>query len=472
MKRIILILIIFCSFPDLVFGSVSVQVYKADGLTPFDCNDEVMVGEKLSFVVSSDSNDYWSGGLFISGQDRNFGILSGRSYDPNTRDYTGSHLQASGELARVTDWEDSLIRGFDLFTFYPVDVNSFDDSTIAGDWFIIDYMAEQIGQCSVGFYDYYDNDVSWDEPVQIFTFSQVVSRDLNSDGTVDFKDLALFSNEWMKDDCAEPNYCNGADLDFDGDVDHKDLQLFTQFWLGQEREESSEDPNTMSENPNVIYRIVDAYGNSEITIDVNESITLYVNMETNNVNIFSFNIEADISNVGLGYIDNTEYNQNNPSGSGTARILAEPRETFFDYWGPGIQQEEGIRFTAFSSGDTFYDSHLASFVFTCNGAGDVTLSLKNWDSYGPDGKPIFPTLRNIIIHQTGSYGQAMMSSGSTETFETLSVSQSNEGLIQNDIAELVEFTEQLWQQNEEVRKVMSREELDEFISMLKESSVQ
>jgi hypothetical protein len=248
-KRAILISIIFCNLSALVYGDVMVHTYRADGLTPFDCNDDVMVGGRLCFVVSSDSNDYWSGGLFISGEDRNFGILLGRGYDPNTRDYTGSHFQAAGELSRATDWDDSLISGFDLFTFHPVDTNSFDNSTIAGKWFIIDYLAEQVGNCNIGFYDY---EVSWDEPIEVITLSQVVTRDLDSNGEVDFNDFALFSNEWMNNDCAEPGHCDGADFDFDGDVDYNDLHLFSGFWLWNSQETIPKEPNIWPEDPNVM----------------------------------------------------------------------------------------------------------------------------------------------------------------------------------------------------------------------------
>ncbi len=59
----------------------------------------------------------------------------------------------------------------------------------------------------------------------------------------------------------------------------------------------------------------------------------------------------------------------------------------------------------------------------------------------------------------------MMSSGTTET---LSTSDDNQELTEKDIAELIEFIEQLWQ-DEEVRKEISRKELDEFISLIKKS---
>ena len=133
----------------IALGQISLNVYDADEITPFDCNGHTMVGTRLTLIVSSDSNDYWSGGLFITGQDRALGTLGGRDYDPNTRDWTGSHFEDAGDLAKVTEWRDSFIWGFDFYTFYPVNGNSEDNSTVPGDWFIIDYYADEVGECNV-----------------------------------------------------------------------------------------------------------------------------------------------------------------------------------------------------------------------------------------------------------------------------------------------------------------------------------
>ena len=84
----------------LVSADITVEVYEADGNTPFDDRD-IMVGEKLTIIISSDANDYWSGGLFISGSHRSLATLSGRDSDPNTRDYELSHYEAAGELAKA-----------------------------------------------------------------------------------------------------------------------------------------------------------------------------------------------------------------------------------------------------------------------------------------------------------------------------------------------------------------------------------
>ena len=82
MKKLLTLVLVLSMCPTAV-GQISLKVYEADGVTPFDCNDDIMVGTQLTLIVSSDSNDYWSGGLFIAGQDRELGTLAGRDWDPN-----------------------------------------------------------------------------------------------------------------------------------------------------------------------------------------------------------------------------------------------------------------------------------------------------------------------------------------------------------------------------------------------------
>ena len=212
---------------SLVSADITVEVYEADGNTPFDDRD-IMVGEKLTIVINSDVNDYWSGGLFISGNHRSLATLSGRDNDPNTRDYELSHYEAAGELAKVTGWQDSSIWGFDLYTSDINDVNF-----TANDWFIIDYEADAVGDCNVGFYDY---NISWSDPNYDLYFTHIPTRDLDPDGSVDFNDFAVLASEWFEDDCNVPNWCKGSDLDLDGDVDVNDLGLFTAYWLWTDTE--------------------------------------------------------------------------------------------------------------------------------------------------------------------------------------------------------------------------------------------
>jgi hypothetical protein len=446
----------------IALGQPSCKVYEADGVTLFDCNSETMVGDKRVLFVSSDSNDSGSFGWFIVGQDRTRGTLGGRGLDPNdpnARDYADSHLENAGDLAKVTAWRDSSKWGVDLYTFYPFypfDNNMVDDSTFPGDWFVIDYYAIKSGDCNIGFY-IYNEDEGWEEPNYIITFHNVPTRDFDSDGIVNFCDFATFSSQWNGTGCGDPNWCAGADIDRDGDVDNKDLGLFVEYWLwpNSGNEPDSPDEPGYPEDPNVIYSIVDANGLSEITIDINDSITLYVDIaSTNDNNVWAFDIEVGISDTNLGSIDNTEY------PGGTAQILAEPnRDTSWDYWAPGTEQEEGIRLFGLTTGCEIADGHLASFVFTCEGQGDVTLELINWVSFNTDYEAVFPKLESIIIHQIDTNSQQMMMGGGMD--EMLGIPPD-----EIDIDELVSWLEELWFEDKEIRKTYSKAEWNEFVDSI------
>jgi hypothetical protein len=145
--------------------------------------------------------------------------LSARDYNDTTRDWQGSHLEAAGSQAHVSEWEESGIHGFGLWSY---------STAIPGDWFIIDYTATGVGVCEVGFYDH---SVSWDYPVYYHVFFQVPTRDFNNDAKVDFTDVAVFASYWGAISCSGPDWCEGTDLDADGDVDHDDLSLFADYWL-------------------------------------------------------------------------------------------------------------------------------------------------------------------------------------------------------------------------------------------------
>ena len=267
MKKL-LVLILALGIVPIATGQITLEVREADGETPFDCNDDIMVGSRLTIIVSSDCNDYWSGGLFIKGEDRALGTLAGRGLDPNARDYTDSHYEDTGDFAKVTGWKDSSIWGFDLYTFYPVDGNSESNSTVAGGWFIIDYKAEEVGDCNVGFYDY---SISWDDPNYFLRFSHSPTRDLNFDEKVNFVDFATFASKWNATDRNDPNWCDGADLDRDSDVDYNDLGLFLDYWLWgvpvMEAGEDSSSQQTMADGMGGMQEFQQSQSVQEIAID-------------------------------------------------------------------------------------------------------------------------------------------------------------------------------------------------------------
>jgi hypothetical protein len=235
MKKL-MFLVLFFSMVSAVVGEVSTRVCLADGNTPLEPIEvnfpiikypDIMVGTKLTIFVWSDVNEYWGdeedndgGGLAIEEAYLDYGVLSARDYNEFTSDYEGSHFDAAGNEAVVWDWEESGVDGFDLYT----------GSTAieAGDWFVIDYTAQNIGDCNVGFYDHR---ISWFDPNYYLAFSHVRTRDFNSDTKVDFGDFAVLALYWQATGCNDPSWCQGTDLDIDGNVDFDDLMLFVEYWL-------------------------------------------------------------------------------------------------------------------------------------------------------------------------------------------------------------------------------------------------
>jgi hypothetical protein len=230
MTKQILAALFFC-IGSVAVGEVSTRVCLSDGNTPLGLADpnvphvyrDIMVGTKLTIIVSSDVNEPWGdsgGGLAIEEEYWDYGVLSARDYNETTLDYEGSHFAAAGKEALVDDWEESGIAGFNLYTG-STDVE-------AGDWFIIDYNSIGVGDCNVGFYDF---NINWDEPIYYLSFSQVRTRDFNKDTKVDFRDFAVLASHWRATDCNDPNWCQGTDLNVNGCVDVNDLMLFCEYWL-------------------------------------------------------------------------------------------------------------------------------------------------------------------------------------------------------------------------------------------------
>ena len=115
MRNLAMIAILIGIISVTATAKVSLNVYESDGLTLYDGRN-IMVGTESKLIIASDANDFWSGGLFIGGNNRNLAILSGNGKDPNSKDYSGSHWEDAGLEAWVTRWEDSLIEGFGLFS--------------------------------------------------------------------------------------------------------------------------------------------------------------------------------------------------------------------------------------------------------------------------------------------------------------------------------------------------------------------
>ena len=238
-RRLTALALLF-GFNSITIGGVSATVYWADANTPLEWADpnvpyvyrDIMVDTKLTVIVSSDSNDLWSGKLEINGLDMGYGFLTARDYNDVTCFWEGSVLEAAGDEAEVWEYQNSFTAGIGMG-------NS--DTAVPGDWFIVNYTATNVGICTVSLYeDSYEKDENSDplnpppsEPQLIneLVLSHVPSRDFNKDKKVDFVDYAIISAFRGTTDCADPNWCEGTDLDTDGDVDVDDLMLFADYWL-------------------------------------------------------------------------------------------------------------------------------------------------------------------------------------------------------------------------------------------------
>jgi hypothetical protein len=223
-------------------------VYRADEATLVPAAEpnattlhyEVMVGTELAIVIRSDGSGIvgdhrlWSGMLEISWDDWPRGALSGRGYNPKFRTYDGSYLPAAGRAAvpQVRYREGPTGVGYSL----GVSVYS-----VAGDWFILDYQAAQVGTCNVALYDIM-NDVAG--PIYTLSFTHVPARDFNGDGAVDGEDFAVLASQWGS--ATEPNSPGCAcDLNADHRVDVSDLALFSEYWLERTSCRPAEaDPNS------------------------------------------------------------------------------------------------------------------------------------------------------------------------------------------------------------------------------------
>ncbi|MCE5186848.1 MAG: hypothetical protein LLF76_12055 [Planctomycetaceae bacterium] len=375
------ILVVTCCICAQCPGAVSVSICNPTSLEPYTLSD-VMVGTKAAIVIDSNSTELWSGGLFIEGDDRDYGDLLARGKDPNSRDWAQSHLSSAGAGAVVLGWKDSIRWGFDLYTD--------DVCRQSGKWFVLDYQAAKPGPCTVAFYDHV---LSWTmpDPNQSITFMNTPTRDLVPDGIVNWADFNIFSSQWfVHTGNSDPNLLSRADFNMDGDVDLADLCSFADYWLfgipgWQPPARQVIVPQPQPE-PQAGYSIRTAEGLDEITIDVGQSVVLYIVKEYG-PGCYVIDLEAQISDPNLGWIDNAVIDPNHPEAS-TARILFTPRNTGCDYWGPGQIQPEGIEFVAASLTQPIADGALASFVYTATAPGTVRLNLADY-IYIADSQPLF-----------------------------------------------------------------------------------
>ena len=145
------------------------------------------------------------------------------------------------------------------------------------------------------------------------------------------------------------------------------------------------------------------------------------------------------------------------------------RYTIWDYWGAGIEQQQGIRFFAVTEGNPIDDGHLASFVYTASEQGDVVLNLINQNSRDINQESVYPILQSIIIHQVDPYVQQMM--GTSGIFEASSALQQEQLLMPMDkIDETTNWLEDIWSEESEMCDIYTKQEWNEFVDAIRNSN--
>lgn len=219
------------SFSTISLCDVSTTVRFKDSNIPLELADsntpniykEIMEGTRLSITIDSNAAEYWEGLLLIEGDSQGLGGLYGRGYDTLYNSYKGSILNAAGDpnAAFVGDYFPSDPNGLQFFTAFL-----FDEPPVqAGEWFIVDYNAIQVGDCNITFYGQYPP-----EFIHNIQLKQVKTCDFDNSYKVNFNDFALLASYWDCN-CTGPDWCEGTDLDDNNFVDINDLYLFSRHWL-------------------------------------------------------------------------------------------------------------------------------------------------------------------------------------------------------------------------------------------------
>jgi hypothetical protein len=214
-----------------------------------------MVGTRLAlFVVSDVPVDFWSGGLWISWDDWDRGMIQGRDFNEPAFSYEGSILPAAGVDPYAQAAPDQ----------FGMDVTLDVARALAGEWFVLDYYAVAPGTCNVGLHAD-DAGASLDptkygQPppagqiwVQGLSFNHVPSQDYSGDSKVDFVDFSLWAARWKERALPDPNEAappDPNDPDANGPIepialDARDLALFCAYWLEQT------DVNNPASDPNL-----------------------------------------------------------------------------------------------------------------------------------------------------------------------------------------------------------------------------
>ena len=147
---------------------------------------------------------------------------------------------SSGSVTPVVDGRVYLTGGFTLGASGLVSSNKvtvFD--LLSKEWFSLEELPEaRANHCTVlcGEMLYVLGGFEIDEAINrckdtVFVYNLNSLPDFDDDSDVDLRDFADFASKWLRSDCVEPDWCDGADIDMSGDVGVSDLIVVVDKWL-------------------------------------------------------------------------------------------------------------------------------------------------------------------------------------------------------------------------------------------------
>jgi hypothetical protein len=235
---------------ELIMGGGFTEAYNSDlngGFIPVTVNYIARWDGSNWHPLGSGMDDYavealtvYNGELIAGGP---FTIAGGvdanhiAHWDGSNWQPLGSGMSDDGQVLALTVYNSELIAGGDFTTAGGVDANNiarwdgsnwqplgsgmggavhaltiYNGSLIAGGGFVT------AGGVSA------NNIARWGLP-------EVYTGDLNHDCAVDWLDLSTLVDNWLREDCTIPDWCEGADLNVSTNVDFYDFAEFANNWL-------------------------------------------------------------------------------------------------------------------------------------------------------------------------------------------------------------------------------------------------
>ena len=155
----------------------------------------------------------------------------------------GSGIGEAIVVASIDHWDpnngintnrDYLQPGIPAWSWYVTEFGGFADFTIEildGDPSAVEDDVEWWIQNTGGLIGFW----SYTVVAELGTDLEPWNCDLTIDGIVDPNDLTWFTSHWLDSGCGHRYYCEGTDIDGSGEVDFKDFAIFANNWLWEEQ---------------------------------------------------------------------------------------------------------------------------------------------------------------------------------------------------------------------------------------------